>query len=188
MIPEMTDDYSLLPPLMVSSVTSFLVSRYFLKGSSIYTIKLEKRGIVLKMGQPLLLRRIKVDEVMTKDVVTVKEDLPLTALELLIEETGHHGFPVLRNGKLIGIITVDDVLSVPLEARSNRIVKDVMKRNVHIIYPNETVEDALNKMHNNNIDRLIVVKENDHSEIIGLITHSDIIKAYNKALRKILRL
>jgi len=47
-IPEMTNDWSLLPPLMLSCVTSFLISSFLLRASSIYTLKLERRGVKLK--------------------------------------------------------------------------------------------------------------------------------------------
>ncbi|RLF03120.1 MAG: voltage-gated chloride channel, partial [Thermoprotei archaeon] len=100
MITEMSNDYSLIPPLMLSSVTSFIVSLIFLKGSSIYTLKLERRGVKMRMGRSLILESIKVKEVMNRDVITVKANMPVSALELLVEETGHHGFPVIENGEL----------------------------------------------------------------------------------------
>ena len=44
MIPEMTGDFGLLPPIMASSVSSFLVAWMMLRGASIYTLKLQNTG------------------------------------------------------------------------------------------------------------------------------------------------
>ena len=54
MIPEMSNDYSLLPPIMASSVTSFAIAHLLLRGSSIYTLKLERRGVRIRISRQLV--------------------------------------------------------------------------------------------------------------------------------------
>jgi len=186
MIPEMSNDYSLLPPIMVSSVTSFMVAWLFLRGSSIYTLKLERRGIKLRMGRAFVLKHIKVEEVMTKEVVSVRADMPLSALELLIEESRHHGFPVIEQGKLVGIVTFDEVANVPVEQRNKVKVKDVLSRSLTVAYPDESVQSALDKMYTKKVGRLPVVKRTDPRRLIGIITRSDIIRAYQMAATRVL--
>lgn len=186
MIPEMSNDYSLLPPIMVSSVTSFTIAWLFLHGSSIYTLKLERRGIKLRMGRAFVLEHIKVEEVMTKEVVSVRADMPLSALELLIEESRHHGFPVIEQGKLVGIVTFDEVANVPAEQRNKVKVKDVLSRSLTVVYPDESVQSALDKMYKKKVGRLPVVERTDSTRLIGIITHSDIIRAYQMATTRVL--
>lgn len=189
MITEMSNDYSLIPPLMLSSVTSFIISLIFLKGSSIYTLKLERRGVKMRMGRSLILESIKVKEVMNRDVITVKANMPVSALELLVEETGHHGFPVIENGELIGLLTVKDISRIPPEMRTKAKVKDLFRlknKKLIVIYPDNTVQDALEKMYHEDVGRLPVVDPRNNKKVIGIITRSDIIRAYKLAIAKII--
>jgi len=168
----------LIPPLMVSSITSFIVARLFLRGSSIYTLKLERRGIRIKVREVLVLEKIKVCEVMSKRVITVRADMPLTDIEELMEETCYHGFPVIEDGRLIGMITFRDIAEVPPEKRRKLRVRDAIKRKPIVAYPDESVQSALEKMYRENIGRLPVVKRENPSHVVGIITKSDILKAY----------
>ncbi|MCE4600404.1 MAG: chloride channel protein [Desulfurococcales archaeon] len=57
MVPEMSEDYSLIAPFMASASMSYLVAWLLLRGSSIYTLKLERRGVrVRQPGVPQLIR------------------------------------------------------------------------------------------------------------------------------------
>jgi len=183
MIPEMCDNYSLLPSLMIACITSFFTAHAFLKGSSIYTLKLERRGINVKVGRPLVLDSISVGEVMERRVVAVKPDMPLSALELLVNETNHTGFPVLEDNKLIGVITINDVIKVPSQIRSKLRVRDVLpKRKLVVAYPDESLSIALDKMYEEGVDRLPVVSRERPDKLIGIISENDIITAYRKAV------
>lgn len=60
----------------------------------------------------------RVRDVMTADVVTVTEDTPLEEVATLLVERGINRLPVVRDGRLVGIITRDDVIrAVYLKAR-----------------------------------------------------------------------
>ncbi|RJS74624.1 CBS domain-containing protein [Candidatus Bathyarchaeota archaeon] len=185
MIPEMSDDYSLLPPLMVSSTTSFIVAWLFLRGSSIYTLKLERRGVKLRMGRAFILESIKVEEVMSREVTPVRAEMPLSALELLMEETRYHGFPVVERNRLIGIVTFRDIVKVPREERDKVKVKDILTKKLVVTYPDETVQEALDKMYRENVGRLPVVDRSNPHRLVGIITRSDIIRAYEIAITRI---
>lgn len=62
-----------------------------------------------------LLNQIKVKEVMTKKVITVEEDCPIEDAARLMRENQIGGLPVLREAKLVGIITESDLFDVFLE-------------------------------------------------------------------------
>lgn len=186
MIPEMSNDYSLLPPIMISSVASFMVAWLFMHGSSIYTLKLERRGVKLRMGRTFVLEHVKVEEVMTKKVISVRADMPLSALELLVEESHHHGFPVTENGRLIGIVTFDDLTRVPMEERAKTKVKEILTKKLTVTYPDESVQTALDEMCAKKVGRLPVVDRADPTRLVGIITRSDIVRAYQMATTRIL--
>jgi CIC family chloride channel protein len=181
MIPEMANDYSLLAPIMISSVTSFLVAWLFMRGSSMYTLKLERRGVKLRMGRTLVLEQVKVGEVMTKDVISVKADMPLSALELLIEETHHQGFPVIDGDQFVGMVTFSDLTRVPNAERRKIRVREVLTESLTVTYPDASVQTAFDDMFERNVGRLPVVDQDDQTRLVGIITRSDMVRAYEMA-------
>ncbi len=62
-----------------------------------------------------LLSQVKVEEVMTKDVITVSEDCPIEEAARLMADNKIGGLPVMRDGTLVGIITESDLFHVFLE-------------------------------------------------------------------------
>ena len=184
MIPEMSGNFALIPPIMASSVTSFFVAWLHLRGSSIYTIKLERRGISIKMGRSFILDTIKVEEVMNRNVITVPLDMPVRALEMMFEEYHHGGYPVVKDGRLVGIVTLDDVSKIPPQKRSTAKVEEIASRNLIVTYPDETIHEALDKMYLNGVGRLPVVKRDDPSKIVGIITKHDIMRAFEMAFER----
>jgi CIC family chloride channel protein len=184
MIPEMSKNYALIPPLMASSVSSFFVAWLFLRGSSIYTIKLERRGIRLRMGRSFILDLIKVEEVMTKDVIAVNDDMPLMALEILFEEHHHMGYPVKSDGEVVGIITLRDLQKVPHEDRSKVKVGDVATKDPIIVHPDDTVHSALDRMHEHGVGRLPVVDRDNPKHMVGIISRTDLVRAEEMAAQR----
>jgi len=64
---------------------------------------------------PYLLSKIKMRDVMTKDVITVTEDTPLEEAAHIMADNKIGGMPVVRDDKLVGIITETDLFKVFLE-------------------------------------------------------------------------
>jgi len=62
-----------------------------------------------------LLSKIKVRELMTKDVITVEEDTPLEEAARIMADNKIGGLPVMRDDKLVGIITETDLFKIFLE-------------------------------------------------------------------------
>ena len=64
---------------------------------------------------PYLLSKIKMQDLMTKEVITVAEDTPLEEAARIMADNKIGGMPVVRDGELIGIITETDMFKVFLE-------------------------------------------------------------------------
>jgi len=62
-----------------------------------------------------LLSKITIREVMTKKVLTVKEDTPIEEAARIMADNKIGGLPVLRNGNVVGIITETDLFKIFLE-------------------------------------------------------------------------
>jgi len=80
-----------------------------------------------------LVSKIKVRSVMTKDVITTVEDTPIEEAARIMADHKVGGLPVLRDGKVVGIITETDVFKVMLEmlgARQKAVRVSVLVPNV----------------------------------------------------------
>ena len=177
MIPEMASSYDRLPPVIIACVLSYATTQFLMKGRSIYSIKLGKKGIFIDQPQPVL-RGITVGEAMARDVVAVGSEMPLRELRDLIFRTNHTGFPVVEDGKLVGIITFDDLRNVPLEEQDELTVGDVAEGAVVTVRPDQSAKYAMDLMYQHQIGRLPVVRSDDPKRLEGMITRTDVIRAY----------
>ena len=180
---EMTGNYQILPPLMVTCVISVILVRWISK-PSIYTLKLLRRGIdVEKQVELDLMDSITVSEAMIKDVIAVNESDSVRDVGLKIKKTNHRGFPVLSDdGKLAGMVTRQDINKALQGGSAESEVKKVMTTDIILCHPNESLKTALNKMAKKNIGRIPVVKQGTTEDIIGILTRKSIITAYNHSL------
>lgn len=69
---------------------------------------------------PYLLARIKMRDIMTRNVITVTEDTPLEEAARIMADNKIGGLPVVRGDKLVGIITETDLFKIFLEMLGGR--------------------------------------------------------------------
>lgn len=186
MVLEMCGSYTLLPALMIAATLSYYLSGDYSIYSEQVTNRAESPAHRMEMSVDVL-ENVKVEDAMVpvENVMSVSPYQTVLEVLNLIEKTGHTGFPVIREGRLVGMVTFEDVERVPIEERSKKRVRDIMTRNLIVTYPDETLEDALIKLVEKNIGRLPVVDHNDERKLLGLITRSDIIKAHAKAVARL---
>lgn len=181
---EMTRDYRIILPLMLATVVSTVVAS-LIDRESIYTWKLKRRGIDLRAGKDVnLMRAIKVEEAMTplSRLVTVTPDMPLSDLARLFEATHHHGFAVVDSrGELYGVVTLADLERAVNAGRLDGKVGDICTTNVRVVFPDETLEDALRHFGVLDVGRIPVVSRSNPKRLVGLLRRGDIIRAYSKA-------
>ena len=142
-------------------------------GSFVYTTAQESLAET-RVSQALA--GVKVGEVMTRDVRTVESDLTLQELfNYAFTKYKHHGFPVMSQGELVGIVTDEGLRKQKPELLDSLRVKDIMvpEKNLITIHPDEMAVEALIKMSKKGIDRLPVIEE---GKLVGIITRSDLTK------------
>ncbi len=122
---------------------------------------------------------------MTAEVITVVPDTPLTEAHRLMTDNNIRRLPVLKNNRLVGIVTRGDIREAePSTATSLTMwemnylisklkVKDVMARNPVSISVNATIAEAAKLMLAHKISTLPVM---DNKKIVGIITESDIFR------------
>lgn len=67
-----------------------------------------------------LVSKIKVKDVMTRKVLTVTEDTPIEEAARIMADNKVGGLPVMRDGKVVGIITETDIFKLLLEMMGAR--------------------------------------------------------------------
>ena len=183
MITEMTGNYSGLPSLIICCITSYTVARILLKGGSIYTIKLMRKGIYLDLPQPVL-SEVSVGEAMHKEVIAVSPLCRISEVRDGIYRCNYTGFPVVDEGRLVGMITFDDIRRIPPHEQEKMTVKEVAVRAPITINPHQSAKMAMDIMYENDVGRLAVVEKDDPQKLIGIITRSDVIRAYEREMKR----
>lgn len=180
---EMSNDYYMILPLMIAGITACFFAQW-LHPESIYTIKLAKRGVRFSEGRDMdIMQGVKVSEVMRTSPVTIHKDQPLSDLMALFQETHLHGFPVLQDeGKLWGIVTLQDVDRAQMKegfSATVLTVADVAVEEPITVFPDEPIWVAIQKMSPRDLARLPVVRRGTSGRLCGLISRSDILRAYD---------
>lgn len=125
---------------------------------------------------------------MTSNVVTVSEDTKVLEALDLMKNHNFHRLPVVRNGKMIGLITEEIIQeNSPSTATSLSIhemnylltkttVGDIMHKKVVTIQAEDLLEAAAASMLENEVGVLPVVEAGD--KVIGIITDKDLFRAF----------
>lgn len=140
LVPEISGDLSLLPYSAITSVGGSPSAWVLLRGYSIHVIGLEGSGV--KMGRPLMLEVLKVEDLMTRAVIALPYDAPLTALKLLSQERDYAGCPVIRGGSLVGTVPLGETLRKAEES----IIGEPAERHLVCVYADDSAYSALEKM------------------------------------------
>jgi CIC family chloride channel protein len=184
---EMTGDYKIILPLMIACIVGTLMSSQ-LSLESIYTLKLIRRGVNIKAGKEVnILRSILVKDVMKPDMETVPESLSLGRLAEKISKSKNNSFPVVdQEGHLTGILSFFDYRDVIADENLKDLVvaKDLATLEVVTVSSEENLYDALEKITLKDFAILPVVSPHNESELVGVLSRSDIISAYNQAIIK----
>jgi CBS domain-containing protein len=113
---------------------------------------------------------------MTRELLSVSPDATVHQLVsdyFLVHP--HGGYPVISNGKLLGVVTMASVRSIPREKRDFEKVSQAMvpfERTI-TVSPTTSAIDALQIMAKNGIGRLVVM---DGDRIAGMLTRGDLMK------------
>ncbi len=101
-------------------------------------------------------------------------------LKKLVDETGTGGVLILKDEKLVGIVTTRDLL---FEENDAKPVSEVMQKKVVTASPDISLKDAEKMLHDNRIEKLPLVDK--EGRVAGLVTLKDIMKItqYPKATK-----
>ncbi|NMC60629.1 MAG: CBS domain-containing protein, partial [Candidatus Methanofastidiosa archaeon] len=119
------------------------------------------------------LKGIKVRDLMVNDVITVSPSDNMEDFEKLLIQKRHKGYPVVSEGNVIGIVTINELLTVPRNKWNDTKVSDIMSKDFIIATPEMEAFDLHTKLAETNQGRAPVV---DGGKLVGFITKTDILK------------
>jgi CIC family chloride channel protein len=184
---EMTGNYKIILPLMLSCIVANLFAGQLMK-ESIYTLKLVRRGIDIREGKEVnVLKSMFVKDVMNRDVETIAEGSALEEMTDKISKSKFNSFPVLDAGnKLAGILSFNDYSEAIFDEDLKGLVvaRDLASENVVTVSVDDDLYTALGKISRKDFSTLPVVSPDDPAELVGIVTRRDIIGAYEKAVLK----
>ena len=123
-----------------------------------------------------LIYEIKVKEAMSKKVIFFKENTTFREIQLKLKEKKISGVPILDNVKnIIGIVSIDDVITAFDKGYVDNKITDYMSREVITIPQNFSVISAINRLEKFKVGRLPVTESSNSKKIVGVITLSDIL-------------
>ncbi|MFM5998778.1 MAG: chloride channel protein [Dolichospermum sp.] len=172
---EMTTDFNLVLPLMVVSVTSYLVSDKVFPGS-LYDKLLKLNGIVIKKdNNEDILTQLTAQDVMQRIVETLEADMKVDEVIKAFSRSHHRGFPVVENNKLVGLVSQTDLQKIRNHLSPNEtLLKEIMTPQPVTVTPTNSLSHVLYLLDRYQISRLPVV---EGKKLIGIITRADIIRA-----------
>jgi IMP dehydrogenase len=111
-----------------------------------------------------------------RDPITISSGVKVRDVIELSKQHGISGFPVVDEGKVVGIVTGRDLR---FETRLDAPVREIMTPRERLIVVHESASPAEAKalMHQHKLERVVVV--NDANELCGLVTVKDINKQTN---------
>ncbi|NLF89653.1 CBS domain-containing protein [Candidatus Bathyarchaeota archaeon] len=146
--------------------------------------KLEKKRDfvpVRLLRETKTLADIKVEDIMTREVVTVPSSMRVSELLAMMATKTYIGYPVINeDNELVGVVTIEEATRVAKEMRQKIQVGDIARPNVSVCYPGETAFDAFRKMSQLETGRVLILNPANPQKIMGIVTKRDLMHALMK--------
>jgi CIC family chloride channel protein len=178
LIAEITGGYTLIVPLMIVTALSFFISRYF-HHESIYSAPLGKKGIIFRSDKEKYnIQQMKINQIIETDFIVIH---PTTSLRKIVDKIIHSNrnlFPVVNDyGKLVGIITLNDIREVMLNNDLYDVILayEIMNTDFHSIDIDTEINKVLEEFEVNDFWNLAVTENGIYK---GFISKSNIFNKY----------
>ncbi|WP_439882852.1 chloride channel protein [Pontibacter sp. MBLB2868] len=184
LIAEITGGYTLMIPLMIVSVTSFALVKYF-EPYSLDTKKLAQKGQLLTHNKDrTILRIMKIRHLIETEFQQVSPDATLGELVQVIAHSRRNLFPVVNSeNQLEGIILLENVREIMFKTEKYDVVKvkELMVKPATVVQYDDSMADVMKKFDESDAWNLPVL---DGETYIGFVSKSSIFTKYRKLLIK----
>jgi CBS domain-containing protein/anti-sigma regulatory factor (Ser/Thr protein kinase) len=125
---------------------------------------------------------LKIREVMTAAIKTATPDMPLSKVLEILRINRISGLPVVENEKLVGVVSLEDIVRALQKNDLAATTSQYMTREVITVASYESIVKAIRTFTEIKLGRLPVLDENEN--LVGMITKGDITRGILVALQK----
>ncbi len=181
---ELTTEYQIILPLMITTIIATLLASRLQK-ESIYTLKLVRKGIDIFAGREMnVLRSLKVSDVVKQSIEVMEENSRFTdVLERMVNANNNNIYVTNHDGDLTGYISIHEIRQSLLDFEDVKellIAADVLNPKLVIIDENDNLDYVMKQFGRHEMEELPVVSRmNGRQQIVGVIRQRDVIEAYN---------
>jgi len=186
---EMTGNYMIIVPIMLTSIIGTVVAKKFNK-DSIDTVDFTREGIDIHEGrETAIMKSIRVGKAITEDFDFISEKANINhLLEIFRMAKGGFYFPVVDDsGKMTGIVSMQDVKNILHKAEAERVcylVGGICSRDVIMLTPDDSLYTAMRLFDIKGIEEIPVVEDLENKWVVGMLKRRDVIAAYNHEVLK----
>jgi CBS domain-containing protein/anti-sigma regulatory factor (Ser/Thr protein kinase) len=124
---------------------------------------------------------LKISDVMKQDVITVEPHTLMSELRTILRDTRISGTPVIKNDKLIGIISIEDFIKWLTEGAEDISVESRMSSKVKTAYSDEPLVHAIGALEKYGYGRLPII-ERETGKLAGIVTKGTVIEGLLREL------
>ena len=114
-----------------------------------------------------------VGDIASRDVVSFKIDCSVKEAAKKLVDNEIDGAPVIKDGKVIGVFTLTDLVNAIADDNEDKKVGELMSTNVVIVNENLKIANAIDIMLKKSISRLIIADNNQ--TLLGIVTRTDLL-------------
>jgi CBS domain-containing protein/anti-sigma regulatory factor (Ser/Thr protein kinase) len=123
---------------------------------------------------------VTVGEVMASKMVSTSPDQTMAELRLILRNNRISGTPVVENGKLVGMVSIEDLINALYDNAVDAPIRERMTRKVECLYEDELLVHCITKFSKLGFRRYPVL--NRENELVGLITKGSIVEGLLRKL------
>ena len=117
----------------------------------------------------------KVSDAMSPGLITVTPETPMTDVREILRKNRISGLPVIQQGKLLGIISLENFITCLMKGSIHEHVGNNMTPNVEYLYADEPLIHAIGKFEKLGYGRFPVLERGEET-LVGILTKGDVIQ------------
>ena len=191
MIFEITRDYTIIVPLMISNLIAFFISQK-LQEQPIYEALAYQEGVHMPSGPPHAeAERQQVSRAMRAGATGTSPNTPAVDALRVMNEGAFNAWPVVDSYGLWGIVKASDLEEAIAGGAPDRKVADILRNSTkdgHVdaealphVHPDHSLSFALERMGSSGLNVLPVVSRANVRQMLGIVALDDILTAYGVA-------